>query len=116
MKAAFIVVAAGLGLLLSPKASAQEERAIGISIFGAGPAVDEDALQRVYAILGRGVAAGRVMKFFVYGLGAEGGFHGCVELTDPRAARQTLAALRRVQPNRRTTTYDLEVRSSCTCE
>ena len=95
----------------------QPQRAIEVSIFGIGPAVDIQALRAVRSVIGRAVTDGVVDTYITYGYGIEGGMSSCIQLS-PYQNSQKLNQLRRellnIRPNRSTTSYDVSLVAACT--
>lgn len=113
MKIKLALVAASLGLSTSPAAWAQESRAVEITIFGTGPAVDARAFREVRTRIAREVVNNNVTRFIVSGFGTEGGFSACVELRSEREAHDLYVRLGRVRPDPSTTSYDLRRMERC---
>lgn len=95
----------------------QPQRAIEVSIFGIGPAVDLKALVAVRSVIGKAVAEGVVDTYITYGYGIEGGMASCIQLS-PYQDSEKLIQLRRrllqIMPNRSTTSYDVKLVAACT--
>ncbi len=113
MKGKLALVAACVALFGSSVASAQEQRAVRVDIFGRGPAVDATAFRLVRALIAREVAENNVTRFEVGGFGIEGGFSACVELRNGQMANDLQARLRRVQPDPLTTSYAVSLKADC---
>lgn len=95
----------------------QPQRALEVSIFGIGPAVDIQALRAVRSVIGRAVAEGVVDTYITSGYGIEGGMGSCIQLS-PYQNSQKLVQLRRellkIRPNPSTTSYDVRSVAACT--
>jgi hypothetical protein len=120
------IPAASLALLASasatladaraPEPPAPMNRAVYVSIYGVGPAVDAGAYRTVRMIIGGHVADGTIDRFVVDGYGVEGGFGACLELSmhsDDERLSEIIAELKSVRPNPSTTSYQVEAVSTC---
>ena len=118
MKNTILSIAAFFLSNLAPASTlAQSQRALEVSIFGIGPAVDLKALTAVRSVIGKGVAQGVVDTYITYGYGREGGMASCIQLS-PYQDSEKLTQLRRellqIKPNRSTTSYEVKVVAACT--
>lgn len=95
---------------------AQSQRALEISIYGIGPAVDSKALSAVRSIIGEAVAEGVIDTYITYGYGREGGMSSCIQLS-PFENSEKLSRLKskllRIMPNSNTTSYVVSVAKAC---
>ncbi len=118
MKHAILSVAVFfLSNLVQAPAFTQTPRALEISIFGIGPAVDSEALRSVRLIIGRAVARGVIDTYITYGYGIEGGTASCIQLNayeDSKRLLQLENELLQIQPNRETTSYSVKAVAACT--
>lgn len=97
-------------------AIAQTPRALEISIFGIGPAVDAEAVSAVRRVIGNAVSRGVVDTYITYGYGIEGGSASCIQLSrfeDSSSLVQLERELSRIQPNRETTSYEVRAVAAC---
>lgn len=105
-----------LSNLVQLPAIAQTPRALEISIFGIGPAVDAEALSAVRRVIGNAVSRGIVDTYITYGYGIEGGSASCIQLSrfeDSNSLAQLERELLRIQPNRETTSYEVKAVVAC---
>lgn len=120
MKYTVLPIAAFILSYLAPApAIAQTNRAIEISIFGIGPAVDSEAVRSVQRVIGRAVARGIVDNYITYGYGIEGGSSSCIQLSpyeDDRRLQQLQSELLQIQPNPATTSYNVLTVATCNRE
>ena len=116
MNVKLALVAASLALFGSASTLAQESRAVQVDILGRGPAVDARAFSLVRSSIARSVVDNEVSRFDVAGFGVEGGFSACVELRTADQARELLTRLQRIQPDRTTTSYNVQLVASCPCK
>ena len=118
MKYTFLTIAALFISNLAPAtALAESPRALGVSIFGIGPAVDLKALVAVRSVIGKAVADGVVDTYITYGYGIEGGMSSCIQLSryqDSEKLVQLKRELLKIKPNRNTTSYDVTAVAACT--
>ena len=113
---ALCITAFFLSHLTPAPAIAQTNRAIEISIFGIGPAVDSEAVRSVQRVIGKAVARGIVDNYITYGYGIEGGSSSCIELSpnqDDRSLLQLERELLQIQPNPATTSYNVKTVAAC---
>jgi heat shock protein HslJ len=92
------------------------QRALEISIFGIGPAVDAKAVEAVRSVIGEAVAEGVVDTFITYGYGIEGGSSSCIQLSrfqDPKQLRPLKNELLQIKPNPKTTSYNVKAVAAC---
>lgn len=95
----------------------QVERALEVSIFGIGPAVNAQAVEAVRSVIGRAVAQGVVDTYITYGYGVEGGSSSCLQLRrfqDPKQLLQLRSQLLQIKPNPQTTSYNVKAVAACT--
>lgn len=100
-------------------AFAQTNRAIEISIFGIGPAVDSEAVRSVQRVIGKAVARGIVDNYITYGYGIEGGSSSCIQLSpfqDDKSLLQLERELLQIKPNPATTAYNVKTVAACNKE
>lgn len=93
-----------------------QQRALEVSIFGIGPAVDPKAVEAVRSVIGRAVAQGVVDSYITYGYGIEGGSSSCIQLSrfqDPKQLLQLRNQLLQVKPNPQTTSYTVKAVAAC---
>lgn len=105
-----------LGHLASAPALAQTPRALEISIFGIGPAVDSEAVRSVRRVIGKAVTRGIIDTYITYGYGIEGGSTACIQLSpfgDSKSLLQLENELLQIQPNRATTSYNVQSVATC---
>lgn len=118
MKYAILSIAALFLSNLAPApALAQTPRALEISIFGIGPAVDLQALEAVRSVIASAITKGVVDTYITYGYGIEGGTASCIQLSpyeDSEKLLQLQSELLQIQPNRETTSYDVKAVAACT--
>lgn len=118
MKYTLLSIAALLlsNLAPAPALAQPQQRAINISIFGIGPAVDANALRAVQSVIGRAVAQGVIDTYITYGYGIEGGMSSCIQLS-PYENSQQLIRLKRqllqIRPPSSTTSYVVQVAAAC---
>lgn len=106
-----------LSSLAQAPALSQPQRAIEVSIFGIGPAVDLKALKAVRSVIGTAVTEGLVDTYVTYGYGIEGGMASCIQLSPYQNSKKLLklkSDLLKIKPNRGTTSYDVKVVAACT--
>jgi len=99
-----------------PTVAQTTARALEISIFGIGPAVDSQALKAVRQTLGTAVSKGVIDTYTTYGYGIEGGSSSCIQLSpdeDSRSLVQLERQLLQIQPNRQTTAYEVKRVAAC---
>lgn len=100
----------------APASTPQPQRALEVSIFGIGPAVDSKALKSVRSVIGKAVAEGVVDTYITYGYGIEGGMASCIQLS-PYQNNEKLTQLKRellkIMPDRSTTSYVVTVVPAC---
>lgn len=118
MKYTLLSIAALLlsNLAPAPVLAQPEQRAINISIFGIGPAVDENALRAVKSVIGRAVAEGVIDTYVTYGYGIEGGMSSCIQLSpfqDSQKLIQLKSQLLQIRPPSSTTSYVVQVAAAC---
>ena len=117
MKYAVLSIAALFLSYLAPaQAIAQTNRAIEISIFGIGPAVDAGAVRNVRRVIGRAVSRGIIDNYITYGYGIEGGSSSCIQLSrfeDDKSLQQLESELLQIQPNPATTSYNVKTVVTC---
>ncbi|HEY9846975.1 MAG TPA: hypothetical protein V6D03_12365 [Candidatus Caenarcaniphilales bacterium] len=117
MRQAILSIAAFfLANLAQTPALTQPPRALEVSIFGIGPAVDFKAVKAVHSVIGKAVTNGVVDIYITYGYGIEGGMASCIQLSphqDNKKLRQLQSELLQIQPNRATTAYDVKVVAAC---
>ena len=105
-----------LSYLAPAPAIAQTNRAIEISIFGIGPAVDAGAVRDVQRVIGRAVVRGIIDNYITYGYGIEGGSSSCIQLSrfeDDKTLQQLESELLQIRPNPATTSYNVETVAAC---
>lgn len=105
-----------LSNLVQAPAFTQTPRALEISIFGIGPAVDSEAVRAVRRIIGRAVARGVIDTYITYGYGIEGGTASCIQLSrfeDSSSLPQLERELLQIQPNPNTTSYNVKAVAAC---
>lgn len=94
----------------------RQPRALEISIFGIGPAVDAKAVKAVRAVIGRAVTEGVIDTYITYGYGIEGGSSSCIQLSrfqDSQKLRQLRNELLQIKPNPKTTSYSVKAVAAC---
>jgi len=99
-----------------PTVAQTTPRALEISIFGIGPAVDSQALRAVRQVIGTAVTRGVIDTYTTYGYGIEGGSSSCIQLSsyeDSRSLVQLESELLQIQPNRSTTAYEVKRVPAC---
>jgi len=97
-------------------AVAQTNRAIEISIFGIGPAVDAGAVKDIQRVIGRAVSRGIIDNYITYGYGIEGGSSSCIQLSrfeDDKSLQQLKSELLQIRPNPATTSYNVTAVAAC---
>lgn len=113
----YVLAALAISAMFAPgSAIAAENRAVKVSIFGIGPAVDGEAYKQVRQVFGEGVASGTLDKFVVYNYGIEGGFSACAELgkfLPSSELRGVLDKLNEIKPNPSTTSYAVQAVGVC---
>lgn len=100
-------------LVLQPDS---QQRALEVSIFGIGPAVDQRAVESVRSVIGRAVTEGVIDTYLTYGYGIEGGTSSCIQLSrfqDPKRLLQLRNQLLRIKPNPETTSYTVQAVTAC---
>lgn len=105
-----------LSNLAQAPALTQTPRALEISIFGIGPAVDSEAVRAVRRVIGRAVSRGVVDTYITYGYGIEGGSSSCIQLSrfeDSSSLAQLESELLQIRPNPNTTSYDVTAVAAC---
>lgn len=105
-----------LSNLAQAPALTQTPRALEISIFGIGPAVDSEAVRSVRRVIGRAVSRGVVDTYITYGYGREGGSTSCIQLSpfeDNSSLLQLERELLQIRPNPNTTSYNVEAVAAC---
>lgn len=93
-----------------------QQRALEISIFGIGPAVDAKAVEAVRSVIAEAVAEGVVDTYITYGYGIEGGSSSCIQLSrfqDPKQLRSLESKLLQIKPNPQTTSYSVKAVTAC---
>jgi len=93
-----------------------QQRALEVSIFGIGPAVDKRAVEAVRSVIGKAVTEGVVDTYLTYGYGIEGGSSSCIQLSrfqDPKQLFQLRRQLLQIQPNPETTSYNIKAVAAC---
>ncbi|CAA9402308.1 hypothetical protein AVDCRST_MAG94-5981 [uncultured Leptolyngbya sp.] len=97
--------------------SEAQQRALEVSIFGIGPAVDQQAVEAVRSVIGRAVTRGTIDTYITYGYGIEGGSSSCIQLSrfqDPTQLLPLRSQLLRIKPNPQTTSYTVKAVAACT--
>jgi len=93
-----------------------QQRALEVSIFGIGPAVDQRAVEAVRSVIGRAVTRGVIDTYITYGYGIEGGSSSCIQLSrfqDPQQLFPLRSQLLRIKPNPQTTSYTVKAVATC---
>ncbi len=110
---AAVVVSHSAGV---PTVAQTTPRALEISIFGIGPAVDSQALRAVRSVIGTAVSRGVIDTYITYGYGIEGGSSSCIQLSpyeNSKSLVQLESELFQIQPNRETTAYEVKRVTAC---
>lgn len=103
--------------VIQPGSQPQPQRALEVSIFGIGPAVDAQAVEAVRSVIGRAVAEGVIDTYITYGYGIEGGTSSCIQLSrfqDPKQLLPLKNQLLQIKPNPQTTSYTVKAVAECT--
>jgi hypothetical protein len=118
MKYTLLSIAAFFLCNLAPASTlAQSQRALEVSIFGIGPAVDSEAVKAVRAVIGKAITEGVVDNYITYSYGIEGGTASCIQLSPFQNSEKLLKLKRKllqIRPNPSTTSYDVRVVAACT--
>lgn len=96
--------------------SDSQQRALEVSIFGIGPAVDQRAVESLRSVIGRAVMKGVIDTYITYGYGIEGGSSSCIQLSryqDPKQLFQLRSQLLQIKPNPATTSYNVKPVAAC---
>ncbi len=91
-------------------------RAIRLSMFGMGPAVDQRAFAEMKQLIGALIADGTLGKYIHEGSGFEGGEQSCIELhrfVKSSALDELLSKFKAITPNPQTTSYEVTATSEC---
>ena len=97
--------------------SEAQQRALEVSIFGIGPAVDQQAVEAVHSVIGTAVSKGVIDTYITYGYGIEGGSSSCIQLSrfqDPTQLLPLRSQLLRIKPKPQTTSYTVKAVAACT--
>ena len=100
-------------VLMSNTASATENRAIKIQVFGVQMAPKAEDYQAVRAVIGGLVADLAIEKYVVNGWGIEGGFDVCIQQSAFTKLEDILAKLKAIRVDASVTHFSAEPTLNC---